>query len=73
MMTTTWSRFRFSRSQSPRALPQAVALIRTEYERAILAARHYDRLKNRDRAEPRRQRMGAGGVPRAVFEAVYGE
>ena len=73
MMTMISSRFRGSRPPALRLLPHPVTLIRAEYERAIRAARYYDNLKNRGRAEPRRQRMGPGGVPRAVFEALYSE
>jgi hypothetical protein len=73
MMTVAWSRFRFSPPQVPRMLSRAVAMMRAEYERAILAARYYDTLKNRSRAESHRHRPEPGGVPRAVFEAIYGE
>jgi hypothetical protein len=73
MIEVTSSLFRFGRPLVPRLLPHAVALINAEYGRAILAARYYDSLKNSSPAEPRRQRMGPGGVPRAVFEAVYSE
>jgi hypothetical protein len=73
MMTMISSRFRFDRPPAPRLLPHVVRLLKTEYERAVLAARYYDSLKNRNRAEPRRQRLAPGGISRAVFEAVYGE
>lgn len=72
MMAVTSSLFRFGRSLAPR-LPYAVTLMRTEHARAMLAARYYDSLKNRSRAEPRRLGMDASGISRAVFEAVYGE
>ena len=73
MMTMTSSRFRFSRLLAPRLLPHTVTLIKAEYERAILAARYYDSLKNRSGSELRRQRIEPGGIARAVFEAVYSE
>jgi hypothetical protein len=73
MMAMISSRFRASRPPEPRTLPHPLALIRAEYQRAIRAARYYDSLKNLSRAEPRRQQIGAGGAPRAVFEALYSE
>ena len=72
MMAITSSLFRFSRSLVPR-LPRTVTLLKAEYERAVLAARYYDNLKSRSRAEPRQLRIGRGGIPRAVFEALYNE
>jgi hypothetical protein len=73
MMTMTSSRFRFSWLLAPRLLPLTVTLIKAEYERAILAARYYDSLKNRSAAEPRRLRIQPHDISRAVFEAVYSE
>ncbi|HWE21232.1 MAG TPA: hypothetical protein VG758_29365 [Hyphomicrobiaceae bacterium] len=49
------------------------AMIVAEFERALLAASHYENLKHRDVAETRRRRIGAGGIPRAVFETHYCE
>jgi hypothetical protein len=49
------------------------ALIVAEFERALFAASHYENLKRRDVAEIRRRRIGAGGIPRAVFETHYRE
>ena len=71
-MVVTSSLFRFSRSLAPR-LPHTVMLIKAEYDRAMRAARYYDNLKSRSRAEPRQLRTGRGGIPRAVFEALYDE
>ena len=72
MMAVTSFPFRFGRSLALR-LPYTVMLMRTEYDRAMLAARYYDSLKNRSRAEPRRLGMDASGISRALFEAVYNE
>ena len=71
-MVVTSSVFRLSRSLTPR-LPHAVMLIKAEYERAMRAARYYDSLKSRSRAEPRRLCIGRGGIPRAIFDALYDE
>lgn len=70
MMAVTSSLFRFGRSLAPR-LPYTVMLVRTEYDRAVLAARYYDNLKNRSRAEPRRLGMDASRISRTLFETVY--
>jgi hypothetical protein len=64
--------FRFSRAFAP-CLMEMATLIAAEYERAMLAASYYDALRVRDLGELRRQRIGPGGVPRAVFEAFYSE
>ena len=71
-MVVTSPVFRLSRSLTPR-LPHTVTLIKAEYDRAMRAARYYDSLKGRSRAEPRRRCIGPGGIPRAVFEALYNE
>jgi hypothetical protein len=71
-MAVTSSVFRLTRSMAPRP-PHAVMLIRAEYARAMRAARYYDSLKGRSRAEPRRVQIGPGGIPRAIFEALYSE
>jgi hypothetical protein len=72
MMVVALSVFRLSRSLAPRP-PRAVMLIRAEYARAMRAARYYDTLKGRRRAEPRRLQIGPGGIPREIFEALYSE
>ncbi len=54
-----------------RHVPRIAALIAAEYDRAVRAASHYDSLKRCDAAGLRRQRIGVGGIPRAVFETLY--
>jgi len=70
MMAMTPSRFRFGGSPASQR-PNTVALIKLEFKRAMEAARYYDTLKNRCRAEPGRLRMSPGGIPRAVFRTLY--
>jgi hypothetical protein len=70
LMTITALVFRFVPSFA-RHMPGIAALIAAEYNRATLAAWHYESLKRRDVAGPRRRRIGVGGIPRAVFEALY--
>jgi hypothetical protein len=64
--------FRFSRAFA-RRVPRIAVLIAAEYVRAMLAASRYEELKRLGAAELRRRRIGAGGVPRAVFEMLYCE
>lgn len=54
-----------------RRLPRIAALIAAEYDRAMRAASHYESLKRSDIAGLRQRRIGMGGIPRAVFEALY--
>ena len=69
MMITTF--LPYSRSLASRLL-RIATLTLAEYERATLAALHFGDLKGCDPAGLSQQRIGPGGIPRAVFEACYG-
>jgi len=70
MMPVTPSRFWLGWPLASRR-PSTVTLITLEFKRAMEAARYYDTLMNRFRAEPTRLRMDSGGIPRAVFRTLY--
>ena len=62
--------FRFWRSFAPRFPHMAMVAI-AEYDRAMLAASHYEDLRGRRLAERDLSSAGPGGIARAVFEAFY--
>jgi hypothetical protein len=69
-MTIIALMFRFTPSFA-RRVPRIAALIAAEYDRAMLAASLYESLKRREITGLRQRRIGAGGIPRAVFETLY--
>jgi hypothetical protein len=72
MMGASFFVLRLGRSVAPR-WPHAATLIKSEYNRAMRAARYYDNLKSRRPAAQREPRIAAGDIPRTVFEALYRE